>query len=233
MLHRTLAFLPSVLLAASWPGLWLAWPSGDMPQRPSGRLMPAPRGRYVGSDISQLGLSLRPDLFGRKSDVGFGSPEVDTHSDAELLMVLDRPAQTLPWDDDERHHDLPVSAPRLADLARRELGTLWVRGESLPVFAPVVSSASRLVVSPDAGLARAGFSVSDDLQALLGRETDVWSAQLWVALGDEGRVTHVVLEKGTGSDSLDRAVICAIYGAGAVPGAAGTSGWVTIEYGRR
>ncbi len=231
-LHRTLVFLPSLLLAASWPALWLTWPMGTPRGSASSRGMPDPRGRFVGSDISKLGVYLRPDLFGRSGDVGFRSAEVEAHSDATLLTTVERPPRTLPWDSGEGHHALPVRAASLSDLAGRELGELVVPLAPSPVSEQPIALGFRLVVSADRVLTDAGFRMGKGLREVLGEGDKAWSARLWVSFDREREVVHALIEKGTGSDALDRILVGAMNAARMEKAQGGTSGWVTIEYGR-
>jgi len=232
-LHRTLALLPSLLLAASWPALWMVWPRGGPADDTRSDGVRACRARYVSGENTKLAVYLRPDLFGRGSDGNVSESAVDTHSDASTVMTVKRPAQTLSWDAEEGHHRLTVNTTTSAEQAGRALSELVVMGEDEPVFPAVVPSALRLVVSADAPLTAAGFQVPEEqLPDELKQLEEPWGTRFWVELGGDDGVGHVVMERGTGKDRLDRLLMGMV--AGALPGKRNerVSGWVTIEYRR-
>ncbi len=230
--QRTLALLPALLLAASWPALWLAWPRGESTDLARRAAASTCRARYVSGEERKLAVYLRPDLFGRGSDGNASESAVDTHSDASAVMTVTRPAQTLSWDAEEGHHRLPVDATTSAEMAVRALHGLVVAEASEPVFPPVSASGFRLVASAGRRLAAAGFQLPEDLPEELEETDEPWSARLWVELGDRDAMGHVLIEKGTGRANLDRALVGVVAGLLPARGYAGVSGWVTVEYGR-
>jgi len=240
MPHRSYAYsrgvlgAPSVVLAGVAAALWWLWP--PVPERtPDRQPVPGPRVRYVRFEPGGERLYLRPDLFGRRSEVSWSVPAAD--EGAELLPGHTwRPPRFLPreaaapaagtadfpeaFSHEIRSPDLGRYRPRIdceqvfgqaATPTQAAVRVHW--SGDLSAYEPGVPDFPPAGAEPEAGTARFSASV----------ETD-----------EEGQVAHVFVEETSGHPVLDSLLVKALYrGTLAKTPGRRAGGRVVVEWPRR
>lgn len=214
--------IPTVLVSASWVGLWLLWPHGSAPAGIAGRPRPPAGVCEVANDSVAF---RRPEQFGLPSPEGFSVQETEDWSSSVLGAPLALPPRTL------------ARAERTAALAMPfslDLTAGGAQASYQPVFAPAAvyeapGARRRVHVLSSDCLARRGLELS---RTLAGIETNRdWEVGAWVEVAPEGRVEHVLVDAGSGDTNLDRRVEAALYRARVTERGQACGGWLRIGYG--
>jgi len=229
VISRTLALAPSLLLASVWWLLWLLWPSGLATAR--GQRLPAPRATYVKLAPNAESPLLMPDLFGRRTPLGFA---VEDRARAEALVGLPERDATLPryldWQEADRPARLAVQGVPATDRAAVAAGAADLL-PTAPAFKLPPRRPRELAVVPDHRLRTVGFHVPAAALTNAPRMEQSWMAVVRVLTDDAGYVSHALIEQGTADGQFDQQALRLARLGRVAPAHGGSEGNVVVNYG--
>ena len=204
------AWISMALVAAMWPGLWLAW-GGARPEpgrRPKLSHMQVSYIRPAGAGVDVFS----PAVFPRPGSAGLSLASEDHPSAVRVESDRRLPEKLLPYSEGAS----PSLALSLTDRLRHRGDSAPGEGLSPVAESPVYSAVSRwprtnVVVETSASLAACRLEPApwlfDNGEAV--REYEVVSA--WVEVDGRGRVTGVLLETPAESAALNQRVVRALW----------------------
>jgi len=228
--RRSFLELPSILLIASWIGIWFIWPTGkaatDAPQRRAGHTVFTYRGVVPDGGVAPE----YPLSFFRAVVTGMVAGGSDPGADTPSMASVRRPAFLEASASQPVGRGAEFQAAGGTDAA--QLGAYRPAWEDRPVFPARPAGVMRVACELSGSLRRAGFKVPDVLPENIRPAEVAWQAVLYVSCGPDGKPQSVFLESATPDKELNAVLVRTLYQGSAAPTGAAADGRVTISYGR-
>lgn len=204
----------AILIVAVWVGLWFLWPSvraDGTVKAPAPARVICPAGT-VAMNQYELPTAWHPSgrsFPGKTAAAGMVSPAMMATRETEpKFLSREAPAQ-----------DALCTRLEEAIIGGREHDAPSTVAEVRKVLGVASPTESRAVVTMSESLEKAGFvfPVAKLVEGV--QSAGMWSGDVFLRTGAGGRVVHVLIERSTGDEAVDRAILNAAR-EGYAPGAA-------------